>query len=68
VNAILEQFKTHGMYASFHYADDTASGEWRLGRAEELKALKLFDDNPELQDEMREIAQGFLWSLKEGRP
>ena len=60
---VLARFKTHGINASFHYADDTASGEWRLGSAEEAKALKLFDDNPPLQPQMREIAKGFLWSL-----
>ena len=66
--SIPEQFKKHGMYASFHYADDTASGEWRMGRDEELRALKLFDSNPKLQAEMRVIAEDFLWSLKSVRP
>ena len=66
---VFDQFKTHGMNASFHYADDTASGEWRLGAAEEAKALKIFDGcPPEYQEKMREIAKGFLWSLKSKRP
>ncbi len=60
---ILEEFKTLGMKASFHYADDTASGEWRLGVFEESAAVQLFDDHPNLQNQMREIAKGFLWSL-----
>jgi hypothetical protein len=68
MNIILEQFKKHGDMASFHYADDSASGEWRLGHAEEQKALELFDANPELQNEMREIAKGFLWTLELSRP
>ena len=67
MNDVLEQFKTHGINASFHYADDTASGEWRLGSAEEAKALKLFDDNPSLQPQMRDISKGFLWSLASKR-
>ena len=67
MNDVLEQFKTHGINASFHYADDTASGEWRLGSAEEAKALELFDDNPSLQPQMRDIAKGFLWSLESKR-
>ena len=67
-NNVLEKFKDHGMQASYHYADDTASGEWRMGSALEARALKLFDDNPDLQDEMRVIAKGFLWSLNVLRP
>ena len=67
--SILEDFKTFGMRASFHYADDTASGEWRLGAAEEAKALYIFDGcPPEYQAKMREIAKGFLWSLASKRP
>ena len=66
---VFDEFKTHGINASFHYADDTASGEWRLGAAEEAKALKIFDGcPPEYQEKMREIAKGFLWSLKSKRP
>ena len=69
VTTVFDDFKTHGMNASFHYADDTASGEWRLGAAEEAKALKIFDGcPPEYQEKMREIARGFLWSLASKRP
>jgi hypothetical protein len=64
VNFILEQFESHGINASFHYADDTASGEWRLGQAEEARARKLFKDNPGMHNSMREIAKGFLWTLE----
>ena len=68
MNEVLQQFKDRGIKASFHYADDTASGEWRLGSIEEAKALKLFDDNPSMQHYMRDIAKGFLWSLESKRP
>ena len=61
---ILEEFEHLGISASFHYADDTASGEWRIAANEEAKALALFRDNPHLQADMREIAKGFLWTLK----
>ena len=67
--SVFDDFKTHGINASFHYADDTASGEWRLGSIEEAKALRIFDGcPPEYQEKMREIAKGFLWSLNSKRP
>ena len=66
--SVFDDFKTHGINASYHYADDTASGEWRLGSIEEAKALKIFDANPDDQEKMREIAKGFLWSLNSKRP
>ena len=62
VDKTLKQFKTAGMNASFHYAADTCS-EWGLGDKHKKAALKLFDENPELQPKMRLIAKGFLWSL-----
>lgn len=64
---ILDQFKDYGNTASYHYADDTTS-EWGAGKRAECNALELFDDNPTLQDDMREIAKGFLWSLSMKRP
>ena len=64
MKTILEEFKYYGMSASFHYADDTHSGEWRKGSHYEAKAMALFRAHPELQPEMREIAKGFLWTLK----
>ena len=66
-NETLEQFRNHGSTASHHYADDT-TGEWGAGRRAEGKALDLFDNNPELQLDMRKIAKGFLWSLNSKRP
>ena len=66
-NETLEQFRSYGRTASYHYADDTTS-EWGAARRAEGKALSLFDNNPELQPEMREIAKGFLWSLNSKRP
>ena len=67
MNAIIEDFRKHGMDASYHYADDSGS-EWHQGAAEERAALELFDANPDLQGEMREVAKGFLWSLNMVRP
>ena len=64
---IIDLFKEFGLKASYHFADDS-TGEWDLAYEAENKALKLFDDNPSLQSQMREIAKGFLWSLKRERP
>ena len=66
VTNILNRFTKHGKDASFHYADDTGK-EWGSGDREKRDALVLFDSNPALQKEMREIAKGFLWSLKSER-
>ena len=63
-NEILEIFNDLGKRASYHYADDTVSGEWRLGSKCEQAARKLFNDNPDLQDEMLTIAKGFIWTLR----
>ena len=62
--AILKEFKHYGMSASFHYADDTHSGDWMKGSSYEAKAMALFREHPELEAEMREIAKGFIWTLK----
>ncbi len=61
-NPILEQFKKLGDKASFHFADDTCR-EWASGHRAEKAAMKLFNDNPGLQNEMRMIARAFLWSI-----
>lgn len=58
---ILEKFKQAGMNSSYHYADDTASGEWRLGQAESAKCYALAKTFPELVPQMKEIAKGFLF-------
>lgn len=63
----LEQFKKHGMSASYHFADDSGS-EWNHGNREKSLALELFDAHPDLQTAMREIAKGFLWTLSSDRP
>ena len=59
---ILEQFKDLGISASFHFADDSGK-EWNIAHREQGIALALYRDNPALQDDMRKIAKGFLWSL-----
>jgi len=64
---VIEQFKKHARSASYHFADDTTD-EWHLGNKEQSIALQIFDDNPELQSEMREAAKGELWSLSRERP
>jgi len=63
---IIKQFETLGLSASYHFADDTGK-EFRQGTLKKRAALKLFDDNPELQNEMRVVAGGFLWSLASER-
>ena len=63
MNEILEQFKKLGMDASFHFADDTGS-EWGLAYRDQEKALDLYLKNPSLQEEMKEIAKGFIFSLE----
>ena len=67
MNSVTETFKKHGVWASYHYADDSGK-EWVHGYTEKKLALIIFDDNPDLQAEMREIATDFLWSLKSERP
>ena len=64
---VLEKFEQLGQQASYHYAADRTS-EWRLGTPLEREAIAMFDANPELHAEMREIAKGFLWSLEMRRP
>lgn len=66
-NKTLEEFRNAGSTASYHYADDSTS-EWGAGKRAECKALDLFDNNPELQPEMRVISSHFLWSLSMKRP
>lgn len=58
----LEAFDKHGRSASYHYADDTGK-EWGTAKIEERKARNLFADNPDLQEDMKELATKFLWSL-----
>ena len=62
----IEQFRELGNTASFHYADDSGK-EHQLGAEAERQALELFDNYPDQQDEMREVANGFLWSLSMAR-
>ena len=64
---VLKEFESLGQKASFHFADDSGA-EWYLGDKAEKDALELFDEHPDLQNQMREIARGFLWSLRLVRP
>jgi len=67
MNEILQKFKELGMSASSHYACDN-SNEWSLGNIQVQRSVYLYDNNPSMQSEMRDIAEGFLWSLKSVRP
>lgn len=62
MNDLVEQFNTLGQSASYHYADDSGK-EYGLGVAKEREAMVLFHAHPELEDQFREKANGFLWSL-----
>ena len=65
---ILENFKTYGMDASFHYADDTGQ-EWKFAYPLVDKCMKLAKEHTELHTEMREIAKHFIFAMsfqKEG--
>lgn len=59
----LEAFKKAGLQASYHFADDSG-GEFRMGMDQQKRAEEIFETNPDLQEQMREIAKTFLWSLK----
>ena len=59
---ILEEFKTYGMDASFHYADDTGQ-EWKFAYPLVDKCMKLVKEHPELHEEMKEISKKFIFSI-----
>ena len=59
---ILEEFKTCGMDASYHYADDTGQ-EWKFAYPLVDKCMKLVKEHTELREEMREIAKKFIFSI-----
>jgi hypothetical protein len=65
--AMLELFRYLGNKASYHYADDTGH-EWSHANTIKKYALRIFDACPDMHDKMRDIAKGFLWSLKSERP
>ena len=59
---ILEEFKTCGMDASYHYADDTGQ-EWKFAYPLVHKCMKLVKEHPELHVEMKEISKRFIFSM-----
>ncbi|MCK5016870.1 MAG: hypothetical protein KAS32_07335 [Candidatus Peribacteraceae bacterium] len=65
--SVQDEFRSLGFTASRHYADD-AGKEWAQGDEYKNKAVKLFDEHPELESELREIAKEFLWSINVYRP
>jgi hypothetical protein len=54
MNETLEQFKSLGMSASFHYADDSCR-EWGQAKIEELEAMQLYFRNPDLRRNERAV-------------
>ena len=61
---VLKLFTKFGMDASYHFADDSCK-EWYLGYSDQTEALNLYNTFPELHEEMRKIANKFLWVLPE---
>ncbi len=59
---ILEEFKTYGMDASYHYADDSGQ-EWKFAYPLVDKCIKLVKEHPELHEEMKEISKKFIFSI-----
>ena len=65
---ILENFKTYGMDASYHYADDSGQ-EWKFAYPLVDQCMKLAKEHVELHTEMAEIAKHFIFAMsfnKEG--
>lgn len=63
-NKTLEKFCKLGKDASYHFAAE-GSSEWKLGYPLQTEAQKMYDEaDPEMKEEMRKIAGGFLWMLK----
>ena len=60
-NSIVEEFKKCASSVSFHYADDSCK-EWGLAKKGKKAVFKLWDDNPELHDEMLEVMSKQLWA------
>ena len=59
---ILEEFKTYGMDASYHYADDSGQ-EWKFAYPLVDKCMKLVKEHQELHEEMKEISKKFIFSM-----
>lgn len=63
-NELLEQFQRLGERASYHLADDTSSGEWRIGYGLQRQAVAIYNEHPELHEQMLAIArERFIWRL-----
>ena len=65
---ILEEFKTYGIDAYYHYADDSGQ-EWKFAYPLVDKCMKLVKEHVELHPEMAEIAKHFIFLMsfnKEG--
>jgi len=60
---ILTRFKNAGDLASFHFTD-TSGEQQSLARTYREEALGIYRDYPEYHDEMRKIAEDFIWELR----
>lgn len=59
---LLELFRCLGEKASYHFADKTRL-EWRQGEDSKNKAIQLYEDHPELQQQMNNIFKAFSWDI-----
>jgi hypothetical protein len=62
-NQTMNEFYELGMRASYHFADDSGK-EWPQAQMAQNQALKLYKENPHLQERMQLLAKGFLWNLE----
>lgn len=63
MNDTLTEFERLGNRASVIFSKPL--DDWTMAYSCKNRAMELYHANPELQDRMREIAKGFLWSLKQ---
>ena len=59
IKSTLELFEQAGKDASYFFAGP----DYRSGYAFEREARRIFNETPELEDQMTEIAKNFLWKL-----
>jgi hypothetical protein len=57
---VLEQFKSLGMKASFHFAAEYPNEDQQAYSAK-YKAMELFKEHKNLREDMARIAKGFIW-------
>lgn len=62
MKCILDSFRSHGQKASYHYACDSGA-EDKLGFEHSNICRILWRNNPELHEQMKEIAKNFLFHI-----